>query len=84
MKNGNHFHRLFLSELFVCVFFFGIGCDQPHNNTYCVGQITLFHGIDKFPAILVGVLNGIIQGVAGNLFFFQNGGEALLLKGARV
>lgn len=73
------FTAVFVRAICLCLLF-RLRCDQPHNNAYCIGQITFIHGIDKFPAILVGVLDGIIQGVTDNLFFFQNDGEARFSK----
>ena len=63
---------------------FRIRSNQPHDNAYSIGQLTFFHRVYKFSAIFVGGFDGIIQGVTGDVFFLQNGGEALLFKGAGI
>ena len=79
-----HFSQPFLQILFISLFLLCIGRDQSHHDAHCIGQLALFHSIHKLSAVFVGAFNSVIQGVTGNIFFLQNSGEALFLKGPGV
>jgi len=44
-------------------------------------QFTLFHAADIGLTVMVGLSNGLEQGIVRKILFFQNAAEALLFKG---